>query len=88
MIQIDNVLKIVDIQKNQVSEDTFKYLSNFITYTDNVLDEHIINIQDAIDDVNEDKPEYSPSSKTIKEVKELQTILNDNEAGYVRFIEG
>ncbi len=88
MIQIENILKVLDIQKNQVSEETVTYLSNFTAYTDedNILKEHLINIHDAMEDVNEDKPENRPYKKIISEVKELHALCDKNKAGYIRFI--
>jgi hypothetical protein len=95
MIQIDNILKIVDIQKNQVSKDTFDWLSNYINYLDQVLKEHLINIQDAIDEA-EAEGEFSdlqmdttPNAEVIlKEVRELHELCKNNDAAYIRFIEG
>lgn len=89
MITIDNILKIADIQKNQVSIETWHYLNNFfVTYRDAVLREHLINIQDAMEAVDCEEPNFSPSKKTIEEVKELHALCNEHEAGYIRFIEG
>lgn len=94
MITIDNILKIADVQKNQVSQATYNYLINFfVTYRDELLKEHLINIDEAIEDVTADKPELLTKNKytslITKEVKELHKVCSiKNEAGYIRFIEG
>jgi hypothetical protein len=100
MIQIENILKIADIQKNQVSHATFNYLStHFITYRDTALKEHLINIQDAIDDAESEESDFcelimhgenkTPNAEIIlSEVRELHALCAKNDTAYIRFIEG
>ena len=98
MIQIENILKIVDIQKNQISIATWHYLNNFfIAYRDEKLREHLINITDAYEDVTSVDSEFLEitghfsdpnASNIIKEVTELNNLCQKNDSGYVLFIEG
>lgn len=85
-----NVLKVVDVNKSDVKENTIKYLfNNFITYRDEVLNEHIVNINDALED---DQPFESywvaEEVEMIKgEIEALQKLAHTLECGYIRFID-
>lgn len=90
-IKAVNVLKVLDVNKSDISENTIKYLyDNFITYKDEDADlnEHLVNINDAFED---DQPfeRYLVEEEVtlIKgEIETLQKLAEKQDCGYVRFI--
>lgn len=92
MIKVNDILKIVDIDKKAVNIETWNFLNEyFIAYKDQVLKEHLIDMTGAIEEVTNEDPEHLPQNKfakkIISEVAELWTLCVKHEAGYVRFIE-
>jgi hypothetical protein len=90
MITIQDVIKFIDINVNDVNNSTYKYLiNNFVVYHDNNLREHLISINDAEEDLMENEfiKEFSYNEDIIrKEVIELQELAVKHEAAYIRFI--
>ncbi len=89
-MKVQNVMKVIDINAKDVNIATWNYLSNFhITYRDEVLKEHLLDIQQAIDtDLRAELPENMlPNLKVIEEeIRQLGVLAFDNDAAYVRFI--
>lgn len=84
-IKVLNVLKCIDIDAKAVNIATWNYCNNFhITYRDNVLREHLININSALEEINE----YEPKKKKeiSKDLKVLNKLADAHDAAYVRFI--
>lgn len=74
MIQVDNILKVLDINSKQLTAETVAIIQqNEPIYRDAVLKEHLY-------DLDED------SSKDSKEIAELRQLMQDNDAAYVRII--
>jgi hypothetical protein len=91
-ITVENIMKVIDIQKTAIHSATWHFLNNyFVAFKDNCLKENLVNIYDAMYEVTEEEPEYLPSnmytSIIIQEVKELRDLCDNNDAGYIRFIE-
>jgi len=86
-----NILKIVDLNKTDIPACAWHYLNNFhVTYRDSILKEHLINIGDAIEAI-EDSESYLNEHKMKKEIIAVITDIGElcqrHDAGYVRFIE-
>lgn len=80
-MKIQDVLKIVDIDSKELSEDFVKWLEYEIepTYRDRDFKEHIYNAEDIIDNQNEaETPMY------LELLEEIEKHIVENEAGYFR----
>ncbi len=87
-------MKVVDIVKTDVPDTVRNYLlSYFITYRDEVLEEHLININDAEEEINNsENPRTHIRTATDREViilnvREMARLCADEDAGYVRFVD-
>lgn len=80
-IQVDNILKVVDISSKCVTEEFIKWLKECVneTYKDQALTEHLYNP----DDFNEMEEVPGIHSETISGI---QILCKENEAGYFRII--
>lgn len=92
-ILVDNVMKVLDVHRVGLDPNTIQFLQdNHCTYTDNVLKEHLVDVNTALDDAEklEDDLSYIKSPeirKTIKrEMRQLDKVAIKNDCGYVRFI--
>lgn len=82
-IHATDTMKVVDVDQSQVHADTIGFLEDqHKTYADQVLTEHLLDIEGAVD--NE---ELSKESKRVRsEIKELHKIAGSVGAAYVRFV--
>lgn len=83
-IQTGSIMRVVDIDKSNVSIETYGYLRGFVEYKDKNIGEDIINIQDAQEDCADPDNLYSAIVK--EQVQALHCITRLAYAGYVRFI--
>lgn len=92
LIKVLNLIKVIDVDRKSISDPTFNYLNKyFITYRDDKLQEHLINLQDAKEDIEIDKEwiQHNEYAKLIEqEVQALIKEANKSDAAYVRFISG
>lgn len=88
-IEAENILKIVDIGVHQISEETVDYLEKkFADWKDQVLNEHIINIESAVESIEENTDAATELHELqINEIKVLAELAKTNDAGYIRFVE-
>ncbi len=83
--QPSEVMKVCDIYHKELLLETLKFIqSNEPTYrdTNNDLKEDLYNIPDILDEMDED--EQPP--EVMEELKALNLMLRENEAGYLRII--
>lgn len=87
-IKVLGTMKVIDISTNSINRFTWNFLhSEFITYRDEKLNEHLINIHDAIDQINDYGSLLGKNINIVKqELTELQALANKNDAAYIRFI--
>ena len=92
-MEVENVMKVIDIRKETVSVHTQRFMEHFVTYQDKAMREDLYNVEDALDDINDDTGNWfseikSDAEKEIieKEVRMMQQLTYDNQAGYVRLI--
>lgn len=76
-------MKVIDIDEKSLMPETVKFIENNIepTYRDQVLKEHIYNVDSFLDEIDE---ESEPSKKVMEQLEAINKILADNEAGYLR----
>lgn len=88
-IEIENILKIVDIGVHQVSDETVDHLEqNFADWRDQILKEHIVNIESAVESIEENSDSAMELHESqINEIKALAELAKANDAGYIRFVE-
>lgn len=87
MIRIEDILKVADIERDTVTGKTLGWLTSgqFTSYKDQVLKEDLINIDDAIEEINQNPGCISKAVQ--KQVVKLKKLLDKNDCGYLRFIE-
>lgn len=87
-IAVENVLKVLDIYFEEVSEETRDFLlDKHVAYKDEIGDLHedLVHIIEAVD--SEFRPDgLKDPEKLEEELKALQALLFEHEAGYVRFV--
>lgn len=80
---ISDVVKIIDVDSECVSNKTIEFLSDaFTTYRDQVLKEDLIDIGNAVDEL----AEHKLSSDVKREIRSLGKLASKHDAAYVRFI--
>lgn len=92
-MEVENIMKVIDIGKNTVSEHTQRFLEHFVTYQDKAMREDLYNVEDAVDDINDDQGNWfqeieSESERALveKEIRMMKQLTFDNHAGYVRLV--
>jgi len=85
-MKFENILKIGDIENSELSTELLNFLQTEVqhTYTDNVLKEHIYNIDDILDGI--EGGGYTPSVTVESQLNELKTLCDSNDCGYFRII--
>lgn len=83
-IEVENIMKVIDIDSKQLMPETVKFIEENVetTYRDQVCKEHLYNINSFLDEFDEDSAQ--PSEAVMEELKLINKILVDNEAGYLR----
>lgn len=88
MIQISNILKVADIESNQLPPVFIKWLNKEITpiYNDNEgLKEHLFNIDTIIE--NQAESEGDDSRQYIWDIlHQIETTLRSGDCSYFRII--
>lgn len=84
-----DTMHVVDVDRKTVSDPTYDYLLEiFITYKDIKLGEHLVSIEDAVEDIN-DGGFYLSGRKQRKtillEILALHHLCKIHNAAYVRF---
>lgn len=73
-----DIMMVIDIDRSVVTEELFEYLlDNHVTYRDQVIKEHLININDALDEC--------PSRFRVA-IRTLNKIADNQKAAYIRFV--
>lgn len=80
------IMKIGDIDHLDMSSDLLNFFQNsgIITYKDQVLEEHIYNINDMVDEIEGGTCEISEA--LAEEFNELVSALHKKDVGYLRII--
>ena len=82
-IQVDNVLKIIDVQAAQLNHKTILFLKERgETYQDKTLKEHIYNILDILEAAETE--EINPD--ILGDLWQLSQLQDKKGAGYTRII--
>lgn len=83
-MELENILKIADIENRQLSTETLAFLQNEVqhTYADQVLKEHIYNSGDILDGI--DGGDYSVPAEVEAQLREIHELCGKNECGYFR----
>lgn len=89
-MEVQNIMKVIDIHFKEVSDETRRYLNiRHATYRDQVLEEHLINVNEAVDLLSKfsrrKRPWDEVSEMIINEINELYKLAAENDAAYVRF---
>ncbi len=85
-IQVINIMKVIDIDKMDIDNSTWEFLNMFhVTYKDQILREHIINIGDALEDLGNIASENAKIVK--KEIRQLAKLADKNDSAYIKFVE-
>lgn len=81
-ITVQNVLKVIDIDKGDISKATLKWLSvkSHTIYKDMSLNEDMYNVPDPLDHLSKNKVVKS-------EINILCRLAAKNDAGYIRLID-
>ncbi|MCX2429842.1 hypothetical protein [Pedobacter sp. GR22-10] len=77
-----DIVKIIDIPENEISEELKKELKNIIRYKDSHADENIYNTDDYINE-----PAFNGSQEAINELEAIATLCFNNGAIYFRITE-
>jgi len=79
-----DVFKVGDIEYSDLSPQLLTFIQNgaVITYEDKVLKEHIYNIDDTIEEIEQGTCECSDEIKS--ELNQLVTALHKKSSGYLR----
>lgn len=83
-IKVHHVLKVIDVAFSDIHKDTYDYLMKHITYQDTRLTEHLIDVNDIVDDPEAFDLESQPQH-VQDEIQQLNDLCNEYEAGYIRF---
>ena len=81
---IDNILKVADVHSVRISGQLRDYLNQFITYRDARLSEHLINVNEAREEFDEN--EHENPEELRAELVKLKGLLDDNDCAYLRII--
>lgn len=89
---VQNVMKVIDVQRIHVRAETRAYLSQHIVYRDLFGTEHLMNIYTAAERIAEIAKGEQPADKIsradiLSEIKRLAELAFQNDASYVRLIE-
>lgn len=85
-IQVQNVLKVIDIERTQVNQKTRDFLREYYTMYSDKLDtmgEDLIDVNSASEP---DANSKSRSPKVREEIQKLAQTANNHGAAYVRFV--
>lgn len=88
-LQALDTIKFIDIDKSEVTKGAAHYFFNYyITYYDKVLQEHLIDIHSAAEDipVNFSGLKSPYQKELIKEIRTIAKLANKHDAAYIRFI--
>ena len=85
-MQFENILKIGDIENSQLSTELLNFLQNQVqhTYSDNILKEHIYNIGDILDGLDEGG--YNTPEHVAGELQEIKELCDLSDCGYFRVV--
>lgn len=85
-LQFENILKIADIQSAQLYPEFVKWLQNTFdpTYRDQILKEHIYNVNDIIEEIELYHSDVAPMF--INSLEAIHKYCTENECGYFRVL--
>lgn len=87
-IIIENILKVGDMSLEVATKAVRNFLAEDYQpiYTDNVLKEHIYDINGLLDEVYENTITTKPNAEVKKRLQEINKILANNDCAYLRII--
>lgn len=84
IIPVQNTFKVIDIFHTHISDKTFDFLEGQSAYRDQVLNEHLINVSNMVDDPKEHG--LKRSGIVWKEINALHELCLKYKAAYIRFV--